>query len=279
MVARWTGSFATLLVCVPLLIVPVLAVVGVPEFGRVSASPPAGSGAPAKPAPVPRNGWGQSDCYVSTDRWTDFDAAGPDAGRAGIDLAARPAAASAASRDARPGFASNSASRSGDSPTRAELLADPSRLEDDRAEPLPSDLTRASVRVEGPLGAPRSPFARSAVAARSEGRVRTVSFDDLVGDDLVQDDAGPAGFGGPDAEDVGARPGLTWADAVRRLKELGIRDFRLLPSETSDDFHFCCFYTPTDDPRITHRFEAEASDPLRAVEKVLAQVEASRPEH
>lgn len=273
MVARWTGSFATLLVCVPLLIVPVLAVVGVPEFGRVSASSPAGSRAPDRTVPAQR-GWGQSDCHVSGDRWAGFgeiESGAGRSGRAGIDLAARPDEYSAAARSTRPAV-SKPASRSNDSPTRAELLRDPSRMQDDRAEPLPTDLTRASVRVEGPLGAPRSPFARSAVAGQSDGRVRTVAFDDLAGD------ADPLGFADPDADGLASRPSITWPAAVRRLKELGIRDYRLLPSESSDDFHFCCFYAPTGDPRITRRFEAEASDPLRAVEMVLAQVEASRPE-
>ena len=65
---------------------------------------------------------------------------------------------------------------------------------------------------------------------------------------------------------------LTWRSAVRRLNALGIRQFRLEPGSREHEFHFTCFLTPRNNPRVTHRFEAEAGDPLRAVEKVLQQI-------
>ena len=68
------------------------------------------------------------------------------------------------------------------------------------------------------------------------------------------------------------REPLTWRAAVQRLNHFGIRQFRLQPGARAGEFHFSCYYTPSDNPRITHRFEAEAIEPLRAVEKVLAQV-------
>ena len=67
---------------------------------------------------------------------------------------------------------------------------------------------------------------------------------------------------------------MTWRNAIQRLRELGIRDFRLQPSGQSDDFHFSCFYAAPDQPRVTRRFEAEDAEPLQAVRKVLAQVES-----
>lgn len=71
----------------------------------------------------------------------------------------------------------------------------------------------------------------------------------------------------------GRREPLTWRAAVARLNALGIRDYRLSPGERPHQFHFSCFFTPADIPRITHRFEAEANQPLEAVEKVLDQVD------
>ncbi|MEX0718796.1 MAG: hypothetical protein WD066_19545 [Planctomycetaceae bacterium] len=68
-------------------------------------------------------------------------------------------------------------------------------------------------------------------------------------------------------------PPLTWTSAVERLKRFGIRDYQLSPGSRVDSFHFSCWYTPRDNPRVTKRFEDEASDPLRAVEKVLAQID------
>ena len=68
------------------------------------------------------------------------------------------------------------------------------------------------------------------------------------------------------------RSPLTWRTAVRRLNALGIRQFRLEPGSREHEFYFCCFLTPRNNPRVTHRFEAEAGDPLQAVEQVLQQI-------
>jgi hypothetical protein len=66
---------------------------------------------------------------------------------------------------------------------------------------------------------------------------------------------------------------LTWRTAVRRLNKLGIRHFQLEPGARENEFQFSCSLTPSDQPRISHRFEAEAAEPLRAVERVLIQIE------
>lgn len=73
---------------------------------------------------------------------------------------------------------------------------------------------------------------------------------------------------------VATASGLTWREATRRLEEVGIRDYRLERGESSDRFLFVCRFSPGDDERIVQRFEAEAIEPLEAVEDVLAQVEA-----
>ncbi len=72
-------------------------------------------------------------------------------------------------------------------------------------------------------------------------------------------------------QDSGRKP-LTWKVAIAKLREVGIREYRLEPAERPNEFHFSCSYTPADNPRITHLFEAEAAEPLRAVEKVLEQI-------
>lgn len=65
---------------------------------------------------------------------------------------------------------------------------------------------------------------------------------------------------------------LTWRDAVRRLRSLGIEDYHLSPGR-GEEFHFACSYSPRNSPRVVHRFEAEAREPLAAVEKVLSQID------
>lgn len=67
--------------------------------------------------------------------------------------------------------------------------------------------------------------------------------------------------------------GLTWREAVRRLNELGIHEFRLEPGSQLGEFYFACEFTPHRDARVTRRFEAEAKEPLLAVQAVLRQID------
>jgi hypothetical protein len=65
----------------------------------------------------------------------------------------------------------------------------------------------------------------------------------------------------------------TWREVVSRLNSLGIRDYRLSAGTQPNEFHFNCFFSPRDNPRVTHCFEADANEPLLAVQQVLAQIE------
>lgn len=67
--------------------------------------------------------------------------------------------------------------------------------------------------------------------------------------------------------------GLTWREAVRKLNELGIQEFRLEPGSRLGEFYFACEFTPHRDARVTRRFEAEATEPLLAVHAVLRQID------
>lgn len=86
----------------------------------------------------------------------------------------------------------------------------------------------------------------------------------------------------PTAHTVAPKPamtdssGLTWQAAVKRLNDLEIRNFRLEPGHQAQQFAFYCSFTPPESPRVSYRFEAEADEPLRAVEKVLQQIETWR---
>ncbi len=71
--------------------------------------------------------------------------------------------------------------------------------------------------------------------------------------------------------------GLTWRQAVRRLNELGIREFRLEPGHNVGEFYFACEFSPDPNARIARRFEAEASEPLKAVAQVLRQIDEWMP--
>jgi|GEM_PF-1945479 hypothetical protein len=64
-----------------------------------------------------------------------------------------------------------------------------------------------------------------------------------------------------------------WREAVTRLNQLGVQKYQLSQTEEPFVFLFACDLTHPDNPRITHRFQAEAGEPLQAVTKVIQQVE------
>ncbi|MBT4867088.1 MAG: hypothetical protein HON53_18445 [Planctomycetaceae bacterium] len=68
----------------------------------------------------------------------------------------------------------------------------------------------------------------------------------------------------------------TWREVVSRLNSLGIRDYRLSAGKQPNEFHFSCFFSPKENPRVTHRFEAQADEPLLAVQQVLTQIDQSQ---
>lgn len=69
-----------------------------------------------------------------------------------------------------------------------------------------------------------------------------------------------------------ASEALTWKSAVERLNQLEIHKFRIEPGRKSGQFVFICSYTPPDMPRVSYRFEAGADEPLKAIDKVLEQI-------
>lgn len=66
---------------------------------------------------------------------------------------------------------------------------------------------------------------------------------------------------------------FSWRDASLKLNELGIKDYHLERGHADGAFLFVCLFSPGDAPHVTHRFEAEAADPLVAVSQVLGQID------
>ena len=67
-----------------------------------------------------------------------------------------------------------------------------------------------------------------------------------------------------------------WQVAARRLKDLGIRKYRLESQIEEQTFVFVCTFPSPDNPRIVRRFEADADTPLEAVQLVLQQIDEWR---
>lgn len=71
-----------------------------------------------------------------------------------------------------------------------------------------------------------------------------------------------------------ARPQLVdWREAARRLAEKGIDRYHLERGANPDSFLFVCLVTPAGEQSVLHRFEAEDTDPLVAVNSVLKQID------
>jgi hypothetical protein len=80
-----------------------------------------------------------------------------------------------------------------------------------------------------------------------------------------------ANRGGEQSEDAkGLRAGIA------RLNELGITDYQWQPGDRDGQFLFRCRLVSRRNPRMMQRFEAEAAEPLQALEKVLAQIDEWR---
>lgn len=64
-----------------------------------------------------------------------------------------------------------------------------------------------------------------------------------------------------------------WRMAAKRLKELGIRKYRLESQIEEQHFLFRCEYPIPETPHVTELFEAVADSPLEAVLEALRQID------
>jgi hypothetical protein len=238
--SRSGNPLATLFLSVPLLALPLMAVFGVPQFVPVIAS--------------------------SMSEYKSEWAAPPRTEKVGESLAMNPspAAGSHSHADLRQGeqlddlFRAASPSRFANQPARHQQVEPLSTSEVSVAEGRPHavelfatapgaiELTDLSDRPQAAL--PVRQASRDVNARLGSSRSLTSRFERSLA-------------------------GLTWWQAVRRLNDLGIHRFRLEPGHDDADFHFACEFSPDNDSRITRRFEAEAAEPLQAVELVLRQID------
>ncbi len=65
---------------------------------------------------------------------------------------------------------------------------------------------------------------------------------------------------------------ITWREAATRLNRLGVRTYRLMPGTETGEFRFLCYVTSAHDPRISRRFEASSFEPLDAVHRVIQDI-------
>lgn len=92
---------------------------------------------------------------------------------------------------------------------------------------------------------------------------------DAVADPLVKPAGGASS--GHSAPRTG-QSGLTWPAARDHLNRLGIRKFRF-ESIGTDRFYFTCAVPSPTNNKVTRRFEAEAVEPMLAIELVFEQID------
>jgi hypothetical protein len=68
-------------------------------------------------------------------------------------------------------------------------------------------------------------------------------------------------------------PALSWQEAQKRLERVGASHYRLETWGEKGQFRFTCSVPLEPQSRINRHFEARASDPLLAIERVLDAIE------
>lgn len=270
------GLIATVLIFVPLVAVPVLAICGMPPIGGLS------TGAPA------------DDLKLAVDK----DSQGPTSKDSDLLGSVRVADSSAAGNEARGGHPRPS--------IEADPFAEFERSPIDGSQDVPAKAPRS--RFSGKKHLPRrttdegngltqtpllafadaspdesrsadgTPAERTKLKSETKPTERRQPRDGGDRETVSIPEGGRGGHGGA-AQDGGSEVGAAskesrgWRDAVARLNSLGIRDFQLQPGERRGEFHFSCRFASVNNPRVVHRFEAEAAEPLDAVAKVLRQID------
>jgi hypothetical protein len=258
------GPIATLLICVPLIAVPIVAVFGMPQWASSSLSTPdddltfaddkapAPKGAQSNVVPVPL--LSQPAAEQKSPSVTEHLAADPH-------------------RDSKDPFAEFNAGA-------GEHTSRPSSLPAKNSWSPPQDRLQGWTLDDGhkspqkPLpeddnDSPAEPAKSKAIATMTGHRQspEEAKRADAAGvwpaeADRTADAAKRQTAGGP----------LTWKAAVAQLNAFGIREYRLQPGSADGEIHFSCHYVSRDNPHVMHRFEAEASEPLEAFRKVLQQL-------
>ncbi|MBS0266515.1 MAG: hypothetical protein JSS02_31575 [Planctomycetes bacterium] len=287
-----SGPLGLLLMIAPLAAIPVFAIVGVPQFASVSASQNDDDLDWNEPAAPASAGAVSNDSATSSGRAPKLFSAGPDSSlvdeasaeprrpnRSGAKSHAPPSAPprrwlpppdALDQWETGPEITNKSNGRTARDGSHHQTETIPE--EDFEPEPpengqvsadgfdpdlLLHDAPRATgrkpkVQVTEDAPAPTK-RKRRAAAGRSEQHALAVG-EAVDTQQLMKDD-------------------FNWRAAVARLKNLGIRKYRLESQLDTQTFVFICNYSPPENPRVVRRFEGEADTPLEAVHQVLQQLD------
>lgn len=276
--ASTPGPIGALLMVVPLLAIPLFAIMGVPQFAPLVASPGVDTEfaeswnvreSASRPEATPqlklgkaavsdKTGVGES-ARCSVDELFAPYSTGQSLSHAGLSLEGDSLRNDGRSR------ATDSATSPGQTNPRASAFDD------------------ANLVLAGSVGRDLPAEALEGYSAARDRRAVPRSRD--AGDQNEKSIGSGTGFAAniPNTEPTNAplrrfdrEPDFTWDQAVQRLKKLDIHKYHLESLPADGGFSFRCSYTAPDNPRVTRRFESEAAEPLAAVRIVLEQIEAWR---
>lgn len=257
------STLTSLFLLAPILAVPMLAIFGVPEFTSVIASPQQRQDDLLIDEHFEKSSSGDAPGFGDASPSSDSGSAVPisfneNSGTTALEDRA----------EARPGKWGNATAPAGTHATAAGPWdsSNEQSLATNASDPF------AGADIANPAVVQQAAFTEDAARAmasqmqpyrRSEGSARPGAVPNKV--------LPPRGS----AAMASGTSSLTWQTAVERLNALEIRTFRLEPGSRAGQFLFVCSYTMSNEPRVSYHFEAEASEPLKAVEKVLDQIEAT----
>lgn len=296
------GPLGALLMIAPLAAIPIFAIVGVPQFAPVVASPsddedfadlgaPLISTTPEDIEPSPKS-------PAAEDVFAPASEPLPRPGSIAVPLPGgrQPAKLAAASGRAR---------GTGRVLPRAEAL-DQWEVRPDAAGSLagsamPKPAVEPALRRQVAADSPDAPPVSADALEGDRVSVEGYSHDLFKPDSKSRGNSGPQVPGRPQREPAPkgrpapsevAQPAGTpdspniadlaahymaeqsgWQDAARRLKELGIRKYHLKSEIEEQTFTFVCTFASPENPRVVRRFEADADTPLEAVQKTLKQID------
>lgn len=268
-----SNGLATVLLIVPVLTVPALAIFGIPQFAPVVASPLEESGT----IDHGKNRLGNSESLSQDELFEDiegFDSDRPVKPPTSTVKSRSPSTTSARHNRLRSPEAQETSSWGDDLETAAENQKSNrfSKLLEPRVENRTSP---SRYERDSPRAIKQASLGQSTQRRESDSEITQVAFTDGLSSGENRpaqnhhqrtETSSGSQFREPPVED------LTWSTAVERLNELEIRNFRLEPGPRKGLFVFICSYTPPDSPTVSYRFEAEADQPLKAVQKVLEQI-------
>lgn len=294
------GPLGALLLIAPLAAIPVFAIIGVPQFAPLVASPSddeeisdlgeVESSRPSATADNPRKTRSADDLYAPLDESPSRAVAGVSprgparqtAGAAALPAHTRNSALPPPDaldqweiRQTAPDIYSRDSEPS--SPNRNGAFASVT-AEPDEGLQLPADDADAdSVAPEGfsvdllnpdraKKAANKTDGRQVATAAKSQTRPKKPGTADSI-DELQMPVDGLA-------QAMSEQSG--WQAAAQKLKALGIRKYRLESQIEEQNFVFMCTLSSPDNPRVSRRFEADADTPLEAVQLVLEQIDEWR---